>query len=79
GDTMDSLDFEMNATTNDGVVIPMKLKLEYPDGHGFTAVQAAKHALENNFGSIVGALAQQGDASLVAAMDRAGMTLAEDE
>jgi hypothetical protein len=34
---MQTLTFDMNATTADGVQVPVKLEIEYPDGHGFNS------------------------------------------
>ncbi|WP_413456049.1 hypothetical protein ACLQ8T_06105 [Glutamicibacter sp. FR1] len=36
----DTLEFEMTATANSGIQVPMSITIEYPKDHGFYAVKA---------------------------------------
>ena len=76
---MKDMRFDITAHTKDDVEVPVKVTLEYPDGHGFTAVQGLQHLMEEGFGTIITALAAQGDASLAAAMESAGLSFSEEE
>lgn len=73
--------FELEATTNTGVKVPLKLSIEYPDGFGMYAFKALSQIAESHEvqSAFISALASDGDASLLDTMAKAGMTLEEDE
>ena len=67
--------FEIDATTNDGVKVPLKFTIEYPDGQGLIAYKSLDHFANSPQvqQAFITTLAQQGDTSLIAAMERRGM------
>ena len=73
--------FELEATSDAGVRVPLKLTIEYPDGFGMYAFKALSHIAESQEvqSAFISALASDGDASLLDTMAKAGMTLEEPE
>ena len=67
----DSIDFEVTATTADGVQVPMSLKVEFPEGYGLQAVKMIEKLPEyrNQFYE---ELIHRGDASVMTALLKAG-------
>ena len=69
---MQTFDITGNATTKDGVEIPIKITVEYPDNQGLIAWQMFQHAAENNFEEFVQGMISNGDMSVIEALSRRG-------
>lgn len=72
---MKDFSLDIAATTKDGVEVPVKITVEYPDNQGIIAYQALRHVAENQGGQILAGLASAGDLSLLEVMQDRGVEL----
>lgn len=70
---MQKFDINGFATTTDGVEIPVKITVEYPDDQGLIAWQIFQHTAETGFEQVIHDLIAKGDLSLHARMQERGM------
>lgn len=71
---MQSFNLDITATTTDGIEVPVKITVEYPDNQGLIAYQALQQAAEKG-SQIIAVLASMGDLGLLAAMEKSGIVL----
>ncbi|WP_334121885.1 hypothetical protein [Glutamicibacter sp.] len=76
---MQQFDITGTATTNDGVEIPIKITVEYPDNQGLIAWNILQHTAETGFEQVIQDLIAKGDLSLLAKMQENGMEAEYDE
>lgn len=75
---MENFNLDIKATTPDGLEIPVKITVEYPDDQGLLAFQALRHAAENQGPQIMANLASVGDLSVLALLRENGLDLDDD-
>lgn len=72
---MQTVKFELTMTTKDGVEVPVKIEMEYPDNQGMLAWEGFRHTAEEGTGMMINALINSGDTSLLEAMAKQGMSV----
>ena len=76
---MTEFTLEGTATKENGVQVPVKITIEYPENHGLTAWNTMRNAAESHFEAFLQELIRQGDLEVIEVMQRNGAEIEEDE
>ena len=68
---MQSFEFQVKATTETGLEVPVDVKMEYPDNCGVYALRAVYQAIRDGGGVFMQEMAARGDLSLLEMVENA--------
>ncbi|MDQ5861775.1 MAG: hypothetical protein M3536_05885 [Actinomycetota bacterium] len=77
-DKPETIDFQVDVTATNGIQVPLRIIVEYPDGYGFYAAKALQ-AMPENMSGIWNELIQRQDASTIKVMLDSGHVMEDDD
>lgn len=76
---MQTFEFQVKATTDTGVEVPVDVKMEYPDNQGVYALRAVYQAIRDGGAMFMQEMAARGDLSLLEMVENAEAPDDEDD